>query len=272
MKYLLTIMLVITSLAQFANANLLVSPTRLSFDGKERVKDVVLINVSDKTRSYRIEWQENKADENGSYSIIPDEQVTFASSPFIRYSPRQVTLKAGERQVIKLMLRRKANMNLAEYRSHLKVTALPPQTSNRETNAPVTGIDFKIDVLTSYTIPIMVRTKEPRVKVSVDSFGIEVDDNQTASFRVDLRKQGESSVTGELNVYHINERGEEKRVGILRGVNIFHENSRRVAYIQWQNYAGPVDGKIRLEYVGAEEFAGQGFVQYETSIGMNDFN
>lgn len=265
-------MLVVASLANVAKANLLVSPTRLSFDGKERVKDVVLINVSEKTRSYRIEWQENKADENGSYSIIPESEVTFASSPFIRYSPRQVTLKAGERQVIKLMLRRKANMSLAEYRSHLKITALPPQNDSSEAAAPVTGIEFKIDVLTSYTIPIMVRTKKPNVKVTVDSFAVEVDENQQASFRVDLRKQGESSVTGEISLYHTDDNGKENRVGILRGVNIFHENTRRIAYVQWQNYTGPVKGKIRLEYVGAEEFSGIGFAQYETSIGLNDFN
>ena len=138
--------------------------------------------------------------------------------------------------------------------------------------APVTGIEFKIDVLTSYTIPIMVRTKKPNVKVTVDSFAVEVDENQQASFRVDLRKQGESSVTGEISLYHTDDNGKENRVGILRGVNIFHENTRRIAYVQWQNYTGPVKGKIRLEYVGAEEFSGIGFAQYETSIGLNDFN
>ena len=268
MKQVIAIILMFICMSQSVNANLLVSPTRLAFEGKDRVKDLILINVTETTRSYRIEWQENTTDERGEYSVIVPSDLSFAASNFIRYSPRQVTLKPGERQIIKLMLRRKSNMDLAEYRSHLKITALPPQSDSKKNNrvSEKQGIDFKIDVLTSYTLPIIVRTKPIVSKVKIDSVSINVDENKNAFFEIDLRKQGMTSVTGELNVYWLDESGTETKVGILRGVNIFHENKRRLINIQWSNYQGQIRGRLRTEYVGGDEFLGKSLASHEMQL------
>lgn len=274
MKHVIIILLAFVLLGQTAQANLLVSPTRLAFEGKDRVKDLVLINVSDKPRSYRIEWQENRTNERGKYIAIAQDDLTFASSEFIRYSPRQVSLQPGERQVIKLMLRRKGNMTLAEYRSHLKVTALPPETSEAEKKLKTekSGIGFKIDVLTSYTLPVIVRTKPADARVTIDSVSINVDQSNQASFEIDLRKRGDSSVSGELNIFLTPDGMQEQRVGILRGVNIFHENPRRLSNVRWLDYTGPITGTLRVEYIGGDEFTGKVLANYEMQVNLNAYN
>lgn len=270
MKKLVAFVLIFVSLCGFVHANLLVSPTRIAFEKNERVKDVILINVSEKTRSYRIEWQENIADENGAYRNLPESEVTFAASKFVRYSPRQVTLKAGERQTIKLMLRRKANMTLPEYRSHLKVTALPPKKNGNNTgnNSSGDAIGFKIDVLTSYTLPVIIKTKVPNASVNIKQVDIKLA-GEKAFFKLDFEKVGNSSVIGDINVYFTDDaNGIERNVGILRGVSIFHENNARKASVEWQGFERPLTGTIRIEYKGSDEFRGEQFASYESDISL----
>jgi P pilus assembly chaperone PapD len=271
MKYIVIVFLVLATFSQSVNANLLVSPTRLSFEGKDRVKELILINVTDKARSYRIEWEENTVDVRGNYKAIPDNEITFASSPFIRYSPRQVTLQPGERQVIKLMLRRKSDMHLPEYRSHLKMTALPLRIEDEESQA-LEGIEFKIDVLTSYTIPVIVRTQEITSSVKVKSISVRVNEANKAFFELDIEKIGPTSVTGEIEISHVDPiTGEGKVVGILRGVNIFHEMQQRMVSIEWQGYSQPIMGEFRITYKGSSEQVGQILSEQTVTLTSSDF-
>lgn len=272
MKYIAAMLLVLASMGQSVYANLLVSPTRIAFEDRDRVKDVILINVTDKTRSYRIEWQENTADERGAYTTIPENELTFASSEFIRYSPRQVTLKPGERQIIKLMLRRKSNMDLPEYRSHLKMTALPPTAEQKAQNTEQ-GIGFKIDVLTSYTIPVIVRTQAIDAKVEITDVKVKVNSDNKAFFEVAVDKIGSTSVSGEFNVMHLdNKTAKETKVGILRGINIFHENQRRVVDIEWQNFSAPESGTFKIIFKGTNEQTGQELSSTIKEIRLTDFS
>lgn len=271
MKYILTFIIGITLFCNAAEANLLVSPTRLVFEGKERTNNIILINTTGQTRSYRVEWLENTVDTYGIYSAIPANNVTFAASDFIRYSPRQVTLRPGERQTIKLMVRRNNNMKLPEYRSHLKFTALPSTDSGEKENGKNEGINFNIKVATSYVVPIMLRVNSPDVNVELVDVGLDVQANKAAHFLVQLKKAGKSSAHGDINIYLKKENEQEKLVGTLRSINFFHESNELNSRIRWLNYQGPESGTLRAEFVGQSEFTGRVFDVMTKDISISDF-
>jgi hypothetical protein len=218
-----------------------------------------------------MEWVENKADINGNYTAIPMSQSSYAASELIRYSPRQVTLQPGERQTVKLMLRRKSGPQLPEYRSHLSFTALPPRVLNEGNGNESNGINFKIDILTTYVIPVMARTQEAEVDVKITSAEIFVQENEKAMIQIKLSKIGAYSSSGKINVYFTPNEGNEKLVGILNGVNIFHDNQALITNVIWQEFGGATIGKIRVEYLGTDEFKERTFDIFTKSITLNDY-
>lgn len=270
MKYcFLVFLLVINCFAQ-VSANLLVSPTRVVFEGRERTEDIVLINTTTSERTYRIEWSEKAVNERGKYVVPTKTLPDYAASEYIRFAPRQVTLQPGERQVVKLMLRRKNSMDLPEYRSHIAFTALPPRET--ETENKQQGASFKINVLTSYSVPVMVRTAVPDIKVGIDSIRIKKVKNAEPVIQVKLSKTGLFSAHGSFYVYFkATEEQEEKRVGILNGVNFLHEASILRLELPWQDYTGPMTGILRAEYVGKEEFIGTTLANASETLTPSDF-
>ena len=116
-----------------AQASLLVSPIRVAFEGRERSHEIVLINSSSEVKTYRLAWQEKLALPSGGYKdLTAEETVGYPSaSKMLRFSPRQVTLKPNERQIVRLGLRRPKDLADGEYRSHLKLEALPPKRGRK---------------------------------------------------------------------------------------------------------------------------------------------
>ncbi|NQY75279.1 MAG: hypothetical protein HRT90_11070, partial [Candidatus Margulisbacteria bacterium] len=123
------------SFSIFANSTggLVVTPTRIVFEDRDRIKEVYLINQDTQTMRYRINFINLSMQEDGSYQKVSkdgvEEQGIYPVGPHIRYSPRQVTLGPGEQQIVRLMARR-YGMKTGEYRSHLFVTPIPNTNNN----------------------------------------------------------------------------------------------------------------------------------------------
>lgn len=255
----------ISSLAQ---ASLLIAPTRVAFGDRDRSQSVTLINSGNKVMTYRLEWITNRATEEGGYiELTEQESANFpTAADFIRVSPRQVTLQPGERQAIKLLVRRPRDLADGEYRSHLKFTALP---NNRDAaGRDAQGIDIRLDLLLSYSIPVIVRKGSPEVNVDIEDLAIEMGPEKT-NITLDLVRSGPYSVTGRLLAYW-KERGtkDEKQVGILNGVNVFPEVNRRETRLVWQDFDKSFKrGTLRIIFEGEAEFRNQ--VLAERTVELN---
>ena len=132
MKKIAIMFLVLTGL-MFADiaatrADLMITPIRAVFDGRDRSKVITLINTSNKTRTYRMGWVLYTLNDQGNYEEVetltgPDGKDRSAME-MIRFSPRQVTIEPQGRQRIRLSLRRPADLEPGEYRAHLSITRL----------------------------------------------------------------------------------------------------------------------------------------------------
>jgi len=255
MKLIICTLITLFSLQSIAS--LLVTPSRVAFDVRDRSKEVILVNTSNQVRSYKLEWVNQRQNDEGGYTqILENEMESFGTADqFLRYSPRRVTLQAGESQKVKVMARRRSNMSFPEYRSHLKFTALPPDlVNNSDEQETSEGISMKLHLLLSYTIPVVLRTEAPASKVTISdlSFSGEAANKQKLSFT--MKKQSPTSVYGDFTIYHI-DNGEEKAIGFLNGVNFFHEQQTMRMSIPLHHALNQVKGQLKIVYKGTAEFA-----------------
>lgn len=209
-------------LAQPAIAGLLVLPDHVVFNERSRVQEVMVANVTDKPVRYDIGWVNQRQTENGGYVMVKDDESFARASEYLRFSPRRVTLQPGESQKIKLLLRRKNNMVETEYRSHLKFEAVPLQQQNQ--NSTGEGISFALNLMLSYTIPVLVQTTQGEVDITISEPQVVIRDAQPV-VQFKLNRKGDISAKGDLKVERLNqETGEYVSVGFLNGIRVFTEN------------------------------------------------
>jgi hypothetical protein len=115
--------------AQGGPGDLLVAPTRVVLEGRQRTAEVTLVNTGSATATYRISFVNLRMNEQGGTTEIeassarPGEQF---AEPLVRYSPRQVTLEPQVAQTVRMQLRLPSDLPPGEYRSHLLFRAIPP--------------------------------------------------------------------------------------------------------------------------------------------------
>ncbi len=213
-----------------ASADLLVSPLRVSFEGRERSKTVTLINQSTEQRVYRIEWLENAMNERGNYDRLEGELPADhkGASDLIRFSPRQITLNPGERQVVRLAVRKPATIEDGEYRSHMVFK----QLADIEDASSHKGLGVKLFVNISVSIPVIVRHGETSINAKIESIEKKYDQNVEAhGFALKLSRKGSASSYGSLRVYDVNDKLRQRPLAQLNNVSIFPEIDKRDAFI-----------------------------------------
>lgn len=257
----LFVTLLISALSQTTWANLLINPTRVQFNANDRTADVTLINTSKFTTTYRLGWVEKKAKINGGYhDLSATEAANFpVASNMIRFSPKQVTLKAGERQTVKLAIRRPQNLAVGEYRSHLQFKALPPRTAEEgfNPNAAATAVN----IILNFAIPVVVQQGALEYDLAITGARINFNPSQkTGSVDVDLTRSGIHSVAGHLNAYWTPNGGQERLLAKAGDFNFWPELSRTTATLGWVGADFALtDGKLRIVYEGVKDFRGKVF-------------
>lgn len=255
---------VCTSLFSHAVADLLVSPTRVSFEERDRTEQVTLINSGTVKRTYRLEWKEQTADEFGKYSIVTDTSFRSASS-FIRFSPRQVTLNPGERQVIKLMKRKTGDIPNGEYRSHLKFVILPQQ-SDLENQDEANGVSMKLHLFLSYSIPVIIKKGEARVNPVIDKLSVSKGTNDRLELKVAMSKTTDYGAVGNVVAYFKDASNNLTKLALLNSVNFFHEQNTRTVNLVPINDLPQQAGSILIRYTGIQEFSGKTLAEREFPI------
>lgn len=237
-----------------AHANLLLAPTYVTFDERQRSAKLTLINSGDKTRSYRISWVEKQAFSSGNYNILTavEAQDHQIASPMLRLSPKQVTLKPNQKQTIKIALRKPRNLPAGDYRSHLLLTALPEKsdTSKQKT----TGV--YLNLLLSYSIPVIVRQGQLDSTLSIDNVQLTHDaSKKKTKLAIDIGRAGLHSSRGNVMAYwQPLGGGKESIAAQVRGLTIAHELDKRTVNINWPDSV-PASGRLKVQFVGSKEHA-----------------
>ncbi|PCK33280.1 fimbria/pilus periplasmic chaperone [Pseudoalteromonas piscicida] len=240
----------------------MITPTRVAFEERQRIERVTIINNGEETKSYRLEFQEKLALREGGYANFAQPEINpMAASSFIRVSPRQITLGPGERQVIKLAVRRKSNMTQGEYRSHLLFRELPDEQGELQA-----GIN--IDVLMSYSIPVILRVGNPQPQIGLEAVNWHELKDGRQSFEVILSRSGKYSSFGVLSAYWQGQHdAQPQQIGVLNKFAIYPElNQRTVNFLVDKAIELKPPGKVVVKYEGEEEFTNRTFVEDAVSF------
>lgn len=218
------------TIGRSASANILITPTRVVFEGRDRYADVTLVNNGKKSMKYEMEWVYHLMQpETGYYAVVEDLGDGFDLSKNIVFSPRRVELAPGAKQKVRLALRRPAEVPDGDYHVHLKFRALPTElsTDGLEAEAPAAA---QVRINVSYTIPVILRAGEPDVKASIGR--IELVRNPSTGLlnaHVPVKRPENSpyAVLGYFWVYHVDASNNEELIGELSNAHIFSEIDER---------------------------------------------
>ncbi len=235
--------------APAAKATVTITPTIVVIEGRERFADVNLVNVTDTTNSYAIDWMFNEMVEGqGTYKKVYKSTTDFDLTKNVFFSPRRVTIQPKAMQKIRLALRLKGEPPAAgDYRAHLEMK----QTSdtggaNTKLSAPdgQKKMSVGVSVKVGFSIPVIYRVGESDVMPVIGSVTttIEPKSGKIQAVIPVTRTDGPYGVMGQLKVFY-----NDKEVGLLRNANIFREVKSRTFHIPL-NIPALSGGKLKIVY------------------------
>ena len=216
-----------------AQGQLMVAPTRVVFEGRERVAQVNIMNTGDETATYRISFVRKRMNETGDFQEIETAQPGERfSDEMIRFSPRQVVLPPGKSQTVRLLLRKPRGVETGEYRSHMLFQHVPEmkeQSVETMAGGKAEGLRIELTPVIGITIPVIVRHGATDVNVALA--GLRMIPPTPAEPRrllgFDIQRYGSRSAYGDLTVYFEPERGEKVVIGRANGVAVYTPNALR---------------------------------------------
>jgi P pilus assembly chaperone PapD len=183
----------------WAGAVLFIYPTLIMFDGNKRSATITLTNRGDAIGTFETSWSEHEMTSEGGLVKV-ESDVPWSVQPYVRYSPRRVTLEPSESQVIKVALRRDQEAPKGEFYSHFKVVTLNSQDLQDEADEeaePNSDSAVTIRARSAVAIPIIWRNSRDEQGANIESVVL---DRETNQLKIDVRRLGNLSVRGFIHV------------------------------------------------------------------------
>jgi hypothetical protein len=237
-----------------AQGDLLVTPTRVVFEGNKQKESLSLVNMGTETTTYSVSFVQKKMNEDGSFVDITEELPgqPFAD-PFLRIFPRQVTLAPQESQVIMLQYRRKPDMLPGEYRSHIYFRSEKDYTAlgQKSTKKDSTSLSVQIIPIFGMSIPVIIRTGEVNVAVTLQDLKLETPDNTIRNLNFSIHRTGNISIYGDIRVTFIPGVGKPYEIAAVNGVGVYTNINKRNVSVRLANTSGNVwtRGKLKVSYI-----------------------
>jgi hypothetical protein len=241
-----------------AQGDLLITPTRVVFEGNKQKETLNIVNMGKDTATYSVSFIQYNMNEDGSFVIIekPDSGQWFAD-PYLRIFPRRVTLAPGEPQVIILQYRRKATMPAGEYRSHLYFRAeknylpLGMKDSARDT----TLLSVQLIPVFGISIPIIIRSGACNASADLSNLKLDIRKENIQTLTLTINRTGNISIYGDIIIQYIPLKGKPYEIGAINGVGVYANINKRNINVKLNMASGlPLEnGKLKVQYVSQGE-------------------
>ena len=137
-----------------ASSLLFISPHRVVVAPDQRTAEVTVANQSDYKRRYEISMIDSVMTETGATKRV--DTFEYSAKRMVRYVPRAVVLEPGERQTVRLMVRRKKDLLDGDYHSHLLFREKPLETDEKPEGED-NKFSFKVGATYGVAIPVIVQ-------------------------------------------------------------------------------------------------------------------
>jgi len=215
-------------------ADLNISPKRVVFSAGERSATVYIFNQGDLPATYTVELVDRVMTPDGrivATDEAPDVQIDSARD-LVQHTPRRITLQPRTSQAIRVRAR-PGGAAAGEHRTHLTVTALPPENTGFTVEQAAAGaadeVSLQVVALFSVSIPVIVRDGPVDARAGIDRVSIRREDQQNL-LSLDLVRMGANSVYGDIEVLS-EAPGGQQLLTAVRGVAVYPEVDRRTVVI-----------------------------------------
>jgi hypothetical protein len=252
-KKLLIIFIIAFSYQTYAQGDLLVTPSRVVFEGSKQKEVLNLVNMGNETATYSVSFVQRAMKEDGSFIEItqPELGQNFAD-PYVRIFPRQVTLAAQESQTIVLQYRRKPDMRTGEYRSHLYFRSEKNYMPLGDTKIAKDSKSLSVQLIPIFgmSIPVIIRTGETAVTASLTDLQLESKDQTKQNLSFNINRTGNISLFGDIRVQFIPEKGKPVEVAAVNGVGVYTNINSRKMTVRLDSNTGELlkKGKLQVTY------------------------
>ncbi len=179
-----------------AQAQLFVHPTLVMFSGTHRNDVVHVVNQGDATGVFELEWRDSAMTPDGGLAAAGSD-APWSLQPLARFSPRRVTLRPGETQLVRIALRPTRDVAEGEYYSHLRVVTMEDNLE-AALSAGNTGDEaITVKARTAIAIPVVWRNSDALPQATIESASLDPGRNLLV---VELRRLGMLSTRGYLHV------------------------------------------------------------------------
>lgn len=252
---------VLSHAQESGQAGILLTPTRLILEGRQRSASVSLANNGTATGTYRIEFVNKRMTEDGRFENVTEAKPgDMFADKILRVSPRRVILKPGEHQNIRLLVRKPPNFPEGEYRSHMRVVLIPNaklETKDKSKNA--NSLSISIHANFGMTIPIIIRNGNLTASGKMANIAFAPKSKNTPpTLTFDILRQGNESLYGDIRITYTSPDGKDTVIKSMGGLAIYTPNTKRhfVVPLDIPDGVSIQKGKIRVTYRKKEEEGG----------------
>ena len=236
-------------IAPASGANLNISPKRITFDRNHRSGSIYIFNQGSGPGTFDISLVDRVMLPDGQILQVSEAQARPETKAFadrvasaqaiLQVSPRRVTLNPGQGQTIRLRIAgAPADPSIAELRSHLTISSLPPRDSgttaeSAASNAPAGELRFQINALVGLSVPAIVRLNDIDVRAGLANAHVGLarlngpNSPPTPVLELELLRQGANSLFGNLEIRAEGQPRNTPALGLARGVGVYTEIDRR---------------------------------------------
>ncbi len=244
-------------------ADILISPQRVTLTDQNRRATISLHNPGNFDRTYQLEWVEKQQTETGDLLNMEGGKNPRSIAKMVRFSPRRVSVPAGQTQSIRVDYRPLAGLATGEYRSHLRIKQEPREgAATPVMRGEQDGMSFRIDALLSFSVPVFLRLGPGKANTTVSEVQTttETMDGKTIpGLKVTLTRSGEFGTYGRIGIYQQIKAGAPvETIGENGGVALYAETSRLQRFVPLKPGASLTPGSwIRVTYEGEGEERGK---------------
>jgi P pilus assembly chaperone PapD len=249
--------------------DLLVTPTRVVFEGASRSQTLTLFNVGADSATYDISLVEYRMNLNGTFSVIsvPDSGQLF-SEQYIRFYPRTITLAPKEAQNVRIQYKPSAAMTDGEFRSHLYFRSVPRKKSvTDDANADTTALSIRMAAVYGVSIPVIARKGDLTAAVEMKQLAVTpgTDSAKTPVLSLLLDRTGAMSTYGDITVTWLPEQGAPMVVAVAKGVAVYTPNRNRTFSVplRFDRSKGAPRGRLRVDYINRTDLKEKQLAQQE---------
>jgi len=265
MKKIWGLLLALAVFPQAALANraeTLLIPTRVVMEKNDRFTTVIIRNVGNATGNLSVDLIDMTMGETGGVVQLEEgKSDPYSAIPILRVSPRSVTLRPGESQNVRIMLRKPEGLADGEYRSHLKVKVEEDDvesTVNR-TAEEMKAASISVKAKLALTIPIIVRNGETTIAIKIDSLKISRDAAGKPAVEMTLLREGNRSVMGDFTFTYTGPDGKSQPLKAFPGIPVYRSTERRKVSIPLDELPAGIDlnkGKLDVVYAAQQKEGG----------------